>query len=347
MLGTYSYHGIIKKTVVGFGTLFNNIEIRRSQGSKTEVMKVPLAYGPKDKFLARLRQVGDLTSKDQVQISLPRLAFEIQAITYDPTRKVSPTQYIRNTKADGSLMKGFMPIPYNINFELAILSKNQDDALQILEQILPFFQPSFNITMNLVPDLGEKRDYPVTLTDIQYDDQYEGDYDTRRTLIYTLQFTAKTFLYGPVQDKSGEEIKKVIVDYATDAVKTAPREVRYQVTPTSLTDRNTDATTTLSAAVDDNDGIINVADASAFTVNTNIQINSEVMRISKIDGTKLYVTRAWNNTTEVAHLNGAAVHKITEADHAFVDSDDNFGFNELFSEFTDGLSRNPTTGVDE
>jgi hypothetical protein len=121
MLGTYSYHGVIKKTVVAFGTLFNNIEIRRTSGSKTETMKVPLAYGPKDKFLARLRQVGDLTQKDQVQITLPRIAFEIQAITYDPTRKVSPTQYIRHTTGD-TTNKGYMPVPYNINFELAIQS---------------------------------------------------------------------------------------------------------------------------------------------------------------------------------------------------------------------------------
>ena len=264
MLGTYTYHEIIRKTVVGFGTLFNNIEVRRTKGSKTEIMKVPLAYGPKQKFLARLRQVGDLSQKDATQITLPRIAFEMQGISYDPTRKVSPTQYIRHTTGD-TTNKGFMPVPYNINFELAILAKNQDDALQIIEQILPFFQPSFNITLNLVPALGEKKDYPVTLTSVDYDDVYEGDYDTRRTLVYTLQFVAKTYLYGPVADKSTELITKAIVDYATDSKTTAAREVRYQVTP----------------------------------------------------------------------------------DPVDADPDDDFGFNELFSEFTDGKSRNPTTGNDE
>lgn len=346
MLGTYNYNSIIKKTVVGFGTLFNNIEIRRTQGSKTEVMKVPLAYGPKQKFLARLRQLGDLSTRDQVQITLPRISFEIQGISYDPTRKVSPTQYIRHTSGSAE-NKAFMPVPYNVNFELAILAKNQDDSLQILEQILPFFQPSFNMTMNLVPELGEKRDYPVTLTSVEYDDQYEGDYDTRRTLIYTLQFVAKTFIYGPLADKSGELITKAIVDYATDAVPTAPREVRYTTTPTSLVQRDGAATSQLSAAADDNDGIINVVDASGFTAKTNIQIDDEVMRITRKSGTKLYVQRAWNNTTEAAHVNGSNIFKIDEVDHAFVDADDNFGFNELFSEFTDGKSRNPTTGVDE
>ena len=240
MLGTYTYHEIIRKTVIGFGTLFNNIELRRTKGNKTEVMKVPLAYGPKQKFLARLRQVGDLTTQDQAQITLPRVSFEIGGISYDPTRKLSPISAIRNTKADGNEAKSFMPVPYNINFELAILAKNQDDSLQILEQILPYFQPSFNLTMNLVPDLGEKRDYPVTLTSVDYSDEYEGDYDTRRTLVYTLQFVAKTYLYGPVNDATGEVIKKVQVDYSTNVDRQAPRELRYTVQPDPLTADPTD-----------------------------------------------------------------------------------------------------------
>jgi|TARA_B100001996_G_scaffold127650_1_gene96869 hypothetical protein len=227
MLGTYSYHEIIKKTVVGFGTLFNNIELRRIASGKTEVMKVPLAYGPKQKFLARINQIG--LNKTSVQITLPRISFEIQGFNYDATRKVSPTQKVRKTQADKTVKQSFMPVPYNLNFELAIMAKNQDDGLQILEQILPVFQPSFNITMNLVDVLGEKRDYPITLTSIDYEDVYEGDFDTRRTLVYTLQFVAKTYLYGPVTDSS--VVKKVQVDYSTKLDKTAPREVRYTVEP--------------------------------------------------------------------------------------------------------------------
>ncbi len=227
MLGTYAYHEIIKKTVVGFGTLFNNIELRRVTSGKTEVMKVPLAYGPKQKFLARINQIG--LNKTSVQITLPRISFEIQGFNYDATRKVSPTQKVRKTQSDKSVKQSFMPVPYNLNFELAIMAKNQDDGLQILEQILPVFQPSFNITMNLVDVLGEKRDYPITLTSIDYEDVYEGDYDTRRTLVYTLQFVAKTYLYGPVTDSS--VVKKVQVDYSSKLDKTAPREVRYTVEP--------------------------------------------------------------------------------------------------------------------
>lgn len=240
MLGTYTYHEIIKKTVVGFGTLFNNIELRRTKGSKTEVMKVPLAYGPKNKFLARLQAVGDLSTQDQAQITLPRISFEIQGIQYDATRKLSPISAIRATKGDGTEAKSFMPVPYNVNFELSILAKNQDDSLQILEQILPYFQPSFNLTMNLIPDLGEKRDYPITLTSVDYSDEYEGDYDTRRTLIYTLQFVAKTYLYGPLNDATGEVIRKVQVDYATTVDRQAPRELRYTVEPDPLNADPTD-----------------------------------------------------------------------------------------------------------
>ena len=172
---------------------------------------------------------------------------------------------IRAVQSDGKTKKSFMPVPYNVDFELAIMSKNQDDGLQILEQILPFFQPFFNITINLVPELGEAKDFPVSLNSVSYEDDYEGDYTTRRTLIYTLSFTAKTYLYGPVTDTTDKLIKKAIVDTALDSKRTAPREQRYTVTPDPIT----------------------------------------------------------------------------------ADPDDNFGFNELFSEFTDGLSRNPVTGNDE
>ena len=235
MLGTYSYNEIFRKTVIAFGTLFNNIEIKRTEGSRTEVMKVPLAYGPKDKFLARLKQVGDLTTKDAVQITLPRISFEISGFAYDATRKVSPTQVIRYTGSDSKTRKSFMPVPYNVDFELAIMAKNQDDGLQILEQILPFFQPMFNITLNLQEAIGESKDFPVTLNSVVYEDDYEGDYTTRRTLIYTLSFSAKTYVYGPVSDVTDKLIKKAIVDTAADSKRTAAREMRYTVQPDPLT----------------------------------------------------------------------------------------------------------------
>ena len=229
MLGTYSYHEIFRRTVVAFGTLFNNIELRRS----TEVMKVPLAYGPKQKFLARLDQNPDPTNK-RVQITLPRISFEINGISYDSTRKVSPTQKIRVPKDVDENRNAFMPVPYNLSFELAIISKNQEDGLQILEQILPYFQPHYNLSVKLIPDLSETKDVPVVLNSVEYEDDYENNFQTRRAIIYTLQFTVKTYLYGPVTDQ--KVIKKAITDiYADTNTTSAPREVRYTIQPDPIT----------------------------------------------------------------------------------------------------------------
>ena len=229
MLGTYSYHEIFRRTVVAFGTLFNNIELRRTN----EVMKVPLAYGPKQKFLARLDQNPDPTNK-RVQITLPRISFEINGIQYDPTRKVSPTQKIKVAKDVDENKNVYMPVPYNLSFELAIISKNQEDGMQILEQILPFFQPHYNLSVKLIPEIDDTRDVPVVLTNVDYEDSYEGDFASRRAIIYTLQFTVKTYLYGPVTD--AKIIKKVVTDMYTKVDTTsAPREVRYTIQPDPIT----------------------------------------------------------------------------------------------------------------
>ena len=341
MLGTYSYHEIFRKTIVAFGTMFNNIEIRRQD----EVMKVPLAYGPKQKFLARLDQNPDPTNK-RVQITLPRLSFEIAGVSYDPGRKVSPTQKIKFKKDVNENKNAFMPVPYNINFELAIISKNQDDGLQIIEQILPYFQPHYNLSVKLATTIGETKDVPVVLQDISYEDDYEGDFTNRRAIIYTLQFVAKTYLYGPITDS--KIIKKSITDYytSTDTTK-APREKRYTVTPTALTDQDGIGLTTLTAAMDVNDGIISVASVSSLEQGVDIQIGTEVMHINRVVGSTLHVSRGWNNTTIAGHQNGAAILKIDEDDAALLDSDDDFGFGELFSDFTDMKKRNPVSGQDE
>ena len=341
MLGTYSYHEIFRKTVVAFGTLFNNIELRRS----TEVMKVPLAYGPKQKFLARLDQNPDPTNK-RVQITLPRISFEINGISYDPTRKVSPTQKIKFKKDQDENKNVYMPVPYNLNFELAIISKNQEDGMQILEQILPFFQPHYNLPVKILPDVDEVKDVPVTLTGVDYEDTYEGEFASRRAIIYTLQFTCKTYLYGPVTD--AKIIKKVVTDYYTDTnVNRAPREVRYTTTPTSLQDRDGVVVTTLSSATDTDDNLIAVADASGIAKFDSIYIDTELIRVSKKSGNNLTVIRGYEGTAAAAHASGANVYLITEADNTLLDSDDDFGFGELKAEFTDLKKRNPISGNDE
>ena len=341
MLGTYAYHEIFRKTIVAFGTLFNNIELRRND----EVMKVPLAYGPKQKFLARLDAVPDPTNK-RVQITLPRIGFEIVGITYDSTRKVAPTQKIKIPKSGTKNSNVFMPVPYNIDFELAIISKNQEDGLQILEQILPYFQPHYNLAVKLLPSMNETKDVPVVLSSIDYEDSYEGDFATRRAIIYTLRFSAKTFLYGPVTEQ--KVIKKAITDiYADTNTATAPRNVRYQATPKSLVDRDGVAVTTLSNLIDDNDRLITVASAGGIAQYQEIQIGSEVMHVTNISGNDLTVTRGYNSTTAAPAAAGANVLLIDSADDALLESDDDFGFGELYSEFTDQKKRNPVSGNDE
>jgi len=240
MLGTYFYHNILRKTIIGFGTLFNDIHIKHqtNDGGEFSDLKVALAYGPVQKFLARLEQQPDLNKK--VQITLPRMSFEMNSISYDATRKAGITQTFK--ASDGTnLKKVFMPVPYNIGFELNILCKLNDDALQIIEQILPFFQPSFTITIDLVDSIGEKRDVPITLDSISFQDDYEGDFTTRRALIYTLQFTAKTYLFGPIADTTDGLIRKVQVDYYTNTNRqTSTREMRYTATPKATVDYNSD-----------------------------------------------------------------------------------------------------------
>ena len=235
MLGTTFYHETIRKCVIGFGTLFNDIHITRkdSSGNTVQSMKVPLAYGPKQKFLTRLREDPNITKS--VAITLPRIGFEIGTIAYDSTRKLNKIQKVKKSGSTGSKVNTqYMPVPYNIDFELYAMAKNSDDALQIVEQILPYFQPEYTITINDIVQMNNKRDVPIVLTGISYEDNYEGEFTERRAIIYTMSFTAKAYLYGPVI--SGQVITKVQVDQFSDSASAAPkREQRYTVTPEPAT----------------------------------------------------------------------------------------------------------------
>ena len=231
MLGTYYYHQLIRRTIIAFGTVFNDIYIKHDDedGNEYSEMRVPLAYSPRQKFLARLEQQADLNKP--VQITLPRMSFEMMSINYDSSRKTSVTQSFK--ASDGvNLKKVFLPVPYNIGFQLNIFTKLNDEALQIVEQILPNFQPAFTVTLDLIDSIGEKRDIPIVLDDIAFKDEYEGDFSTRRALIYTLNFTAKTYLFGPIASTSDGLIRKVQVDaYTNTDINSSRREMRYTVTP--------------------------------------------------------------------------------------------------------------------
>ena len=233
MIGNYFYNESTRNVVVGFGSIFNNIQLAKKDnaGNVTQTMKVPLAYGPKQKWLSRLQEDPNLTKK--VAVTLPRIGFEISGLEYDSSRKLNKMVKVKKA-GDGTdkdqLKSGFMPVPYNVNFELYIMSKNSDDALQILEQILPYFQPEYTVTLREVPELEIIRDVPVILNSIGYEDSYEGDFTSRRAIIYTLTFTAKYHLYGPITSQN--IIKTVQVDQYTDMPVNAPkREQRYTVEP--------------------------------------------------------------------------------------------------------------------
>ena len=236
MLGQQFYHETIRKIVISFGSMFNDIQLVRKDNSGTiiQTMKVPLAYGPREKFLVRLREDADLTK--QVAITLPRIGFEIKNLAYDATRKMSRVQRFKKVKGANTkqLDTQYMPVPYNLEFELYIMAKQSDDSLQIVEQILPYFQPDYALTINDMSDMGITRDVPIVLNSIAYEDSYDGDFTNRRALIYTLSFTTKFYLYGPVT--SAKVIKTVQVDQYTDMPDKSPkREQRYKVTPSPST----------------------------------------------------------------------------------------------------------------
>ena len=216
MLGQTFYHQTIRKYVVLFGTLFNdlNIEKKDSSGNVVSRQKVPIAYGPKQKFLTRIRQ--DPKISKQVAIQLPRMGFEMTSLTYDPIRKLNSVGKIigrpANTEGRNTLRKMFNPVPYNMDFQLFVFVDNAEDGTQILEQILPFFTPEFNVTINAVSELGIKLDVPISFNSASLEDTFDGEFTARRTLIWTLDFFMKGFLYPDIKG-GGKIVKSVQVDF--------------------------------------------------------------------------------------------------------------------------------------
>ena len=238
MFGTYFYNESMRRMTIGFGQIFNNIQIKRKNdaGKVIQTIRVPLAYGPKEKFLVRLDQQSSLNNRE-FAITLPRMGFEISNIAYDPTRKLTRIQKFKRVKSgkDGKVLDfNYTPVPYNISYNLYSFTASAEAGLQIIEQILPFFQPDFTVTINAIPTLDIKRDIPIILNSVNYEDTYSGDFTTRRAVIYTLNFTAKTYLFGP--STSQKVIKTVQTDqYSdTDTVNKA-RESRIIVVPDPTT----------------------------------------------------------------------------------------------------------------
>lgn len=331
----YFYHEIIRKTVIAFGTLFNKIQIRKTDdsGNVVSVIEVPLAYGPTQKFLARLEQSPDLNKP--FQMNLPRMSFEISGINYDSRRKTTVTQtFLSHNVSDKSdIRKAYMPVPYDIDFELSIMTKQNDDMLQVIEQILPYFQPSYNLTVDLIESIGEKRDIPIILNNITMQDDYEGDFSTRRALIYTLRFTAKTYLFGPVStdNATSDIIKKVSIGFVSgEANKSPTRELTYTVEPQATKNYTGTVVTNISNDVEVSDTTIEVNSASGISSKSYITINNETLYVKSKVSNKLTVERGQYNTPISLHVSGSEVKSITAQDNLLIEPGDDFGFSDSF-----------------
>ena len=228
MFGHFYNQGMRKMTVAS-GQVFNNIQIKRTGSDSTiQSIRVPLAYAPKEKFLVRLDQQPNLEDR-QFAVTLPRMGFEISGIEYDGSRKLTKVQKFKTTKTNTGVMNfNYMPVPYNISYNLYCFTATAEGGLQIVEQILPYFQPDYTVTINVVPEMGIKRDVPIVLNNINYEDSYSGDFESRRAVIYTLNFTAKTYLYGPASTQ--KVIRETQADMHTD-LPAATREERITVVP--------------------------------------------------------------------------------------------------------------------
>jgi hypothetical protein len=220
------YHGIIRKSIVAFGRLFSDVYIDRKQGDSVsgttiQRLQIPLAYAPKEKWLVRLEQ--DPTLENNTYTSLPRMSFEILGYNYDPARKINRMQQIKCGDATGSVSTMYTPVPYTIDISLYILTKTQEDGLQIIEQILPTFTPEYTMTINAVPDMNVKLDVPIILNSVAVNDEYDGDFQTRRFVTHTLNFQMKVNLFGAITDKN--VIEKVNANVGQNEDFSSPNRV--------------------------------------------------------------------------------------------------------------------------
>ena len=203
MFGSSFYFSITRKYVIAFGTLFNDIVIQRldSTGTATQTMKIPLTYAPKDKMLARI--IADPTLTKETALSLPRMSFELSNLAYDGSRKKNTLNLtVRKDLTNPNKLKyQYQSVPYDLNFRLYIYVKNAEDGTKILEQILPYFKPQWDMTLNIIPEFNIKIDTPVELRSVSSEDKYDGQFTERRSIIWTLDFVVRGEYFGPIKSK--------------------------------------------------------------------------------------------------------------------------------------------------
>jgi len=249
MFGQFHYHSAIRKYIIMFGNMFNDISVVRtnSSGVAVQTLTVPIAYGPKEKFLARLRQDPDLGRG--VATTLPRLSFEITGFNYDSARAMNKQNRITSIgSGNNTLRSGWAPAPYNIDISLYGMFASNEDAVQVVEQILPYFRPEWTNSVKIVPSLGIYVDVPTIMTGMQLEDTYEADFQTRRAIIYTFNFTVKGYIYGPVTNKGLITRTKVDLHLQPTANTEAYEAERITLTPGLLANGSPTSNTSASVA---------------------------------------------------------------------------------------------------
>ena len=316
MLGSTFYHQTIRKYVAVFGTLFNDINIERknSSGVVVERIKVPLAYGPKQKWLLAIQDTT--ADRKVVATRTPRMGFAMTGVSYDTTRKLNTIgrNVVANTSSTTtSMVTMYNPVPYNFDFSLFILVKNAEDGTQILEQILPYFTPEFTVTVNTIPDMNIKADVPITLNSADVADEYEGDLSARRTITWTLSFTLKGFIYPNVT--SGQIIKSIEVNFRIPGGDTEIETAEFIIFEDSTPD-----TTNYIILDGYNEGTSYTTFSRARIVNENTTDGVQDATI------KSRVTIAPSPLSATANSD--------------------YGFSETFEFFDEGKYNDPTTGTD-
>jgi len=348
MLGSTFYHQTIRKYVAVFGTLFNDINIERknSSGTVVEKLKVPLAYGPKQKWLLAIQDTT--ADRKVVATRTPRMGFAMTGVSYDTARKLNTIG--RNVKANTSstttsMVTMYNPVPYNFDFQLFILVKNAEDGTQILEQILPYFTPEFTVTVNTIPDMNIKADVPILLNSSDVADEYEGDLCARRTITWTLSFTLKGFIYPNIT--SGQVIKTIEVNFRIPGGDTEIELAEFIIFEDSTPD-------TTNYILLDGTNIVVFTLLESGTADTTSELrllleDGTFALQEESDNTYRTYSRARivneNTTNGVQDASIKSRYTVVPAPLSAT-ADTDYGFSETFEFFDEGKHNDPTTGTD-
>lgn len=333
MLGNqHFYNRTMRKVIVAFGTMFNDILVKRYtlDGSiAKEEFKVPLSYGPKEKYITRITSDPNLTKS--VNSVVPRISFELSGLTYDSSRKQLSTLQNFAANTSTNIKTQYVPIPYNFDFNLSIYVRNTEDGTQILEQILPFFTPDFNVTVDFVPSMDQKYDMPVLLNSVSPSIDYEGDGTTTRLILWDLSFTAKGYIWPPVKEgkvirqantnlyieTSSRTSQKVFVDYPNGSGYFSDEETVFIKTTTN--GENKDITGDLAYFSNSNTGIVVINNLTSLLEANDIIVGA--------------TSNASYNVTSVDSEPLKTVIIITTPDPISANAEDDFGFTETITEW--------------